>query len=35
MKKAGRISGKNSEKTVCSFHYSVVHGGWAGRKTGK
>ena len=34
MKKAGRISGKISEKTVCGFHYSVVRGGWAGRKIG-
>ena len=33
--KADRISGNISEKTVCGFHYSVVRGGWAGRKTGK
>ena len=35
MKKAGRISGKISGKTVCCFHYFVVCGGEAGRKSGK
>ena len=35
MKKAGRISGKISGKTVCCFHYFIVCGGEAGRKSEK
>ena len=33
--KTDRISGNISEKTACCFHYSVVRGGEAGRKSGK